>query len=391
MSRRYRIQARRNLSIILKVVGFLLIGCIVLGIVYLGPLLFQYAKPGIHLTKTNPDQHVTVLLLGIGGGNHDGPLLTDTIQFASIDPQHNTMNLVSIPRDLWNPAIGQKINATYAEAEGKQKGSGLQVTKDTISRVIGQPISYGFRIDFGGFVKAVDEVGGIDVNVARTLDDYAYPIEGSEDNACGHTPQEIIDLTAQEATGSATDQEAFPCRYMHLHISSGMQHMDGQTALEYVRSRHAMGIEGTDFARSARQQKVIEAFRTKLLSTGTLLNPSKIVALLGILRSSIDTDISQNDIPDFIKLAQQMKTATIHSYVIDYTDDPNDQGNLLIQGDPSSYGGAYVLIPRAGSDNYSHVQAFVACKINNIGCPTPTPNPTIEAGKALTPVPSMGK
>jgi len=385
MTRRHRIQSRRKFSVLLKVVGILCIGLVLLGIAYIVPFFFRYVQPGIHLTKTAHDQRVTVLLLGIGGGTHDGPLLTDTIQFASIDPQHNTMDLVSLPRDLWNPTIQEKINATYADAEQDKPGSGLAAVKKTVSKIIGEPIDYGFRIDFGGFVKAVDEVGGLDVNVTRTLDDYAYPVEGNEDETCGHTPQEITDLSAQVATGSATDLDAFPCRYMHLHIPAGMQHMDGQTALEYVRSRHAQGIEGSDFARSARQQNVIEAFRAKLLSTGTLLDPAKIISLLGILQSSIDTDIPQSDIPDFIKLAQKMKTAKIHSFVIDYTNDPTDEGNLLIQGDPTDFGGAYALTPRAGLGNYSQIQAFVACKVDNKGCPTPTPNPTIEAQKKLTP------
>ncbi len=386
MHRRRRNSFAKFMGLIIVVAFFAVIALIV---GYLLPFFVQYSKPGIHIQKTTPDHRITFLLLGIGGGNHDGPLLTDTIQFASVDVNHNTIDLVSVPRDLWNPAINQKINATYALAEQNQVGSGLAAAKDIVSKVIGQPIDYALRIDFNGFVKAVNEIGGVDVHVARTLDDYAYPIDSMTDATCGHTPQEIIDLTAQEATGSATDPQAFPCRYMHLHVPAGLVHMDGQLALEFARSRHAMGVEGTDFARSARQQEIIEAIRTKLLSTGTLLNPDKMIALFNIVKESIDTDISTSEIPDFIKLAQQLKSAKIHSYVIDYSDDPTDQGNLLVQGNPNDFGGAYVLEPRAGYGNYTQIHEFVACKVQNIGCPTPTPNPTTEVKKKLTPTISM--
>ncbi|HUD44168.1 MAG TPA: LCP family protein [Patescibacteria group bacterium] len=382
MNHRSRIQGQSKFIISLKVIGILLIGIIALGVIFIGPLFFRYAQKGIHLKQT-ANQRITILLLGIGGGTHDGPLLTDTMIFASVDPNSNQMDLVSIPRDLWNSDISQKINATYALAEQNKTGSGLQAAKSEVSKVVGEPITYGFRIDFGGFVKAVDAIGGLDVNVARTLDDYKYPIDGSEDDTCGFTQQQVTDLSAQIATGSASSEDSFPCRYKHLHVDPGLQHMDGETALEFVRSRHALGSEGSDFARSARQQLVIEAFRNKLLSTQTLLDPVKMLNLYSILKSSIDTDISQDEIPDFIKLAQQMKTAQIHSFVIDYTNDPTDEGNFLIQGDPSLFNGAYVLMPRVGMDNYSQIQAFVACKVQNIGCPTPTPNPLLSPTKVL--------
>ena len=384
MSRRSRLLRRKIISIFFLIVGLLILGVVALIIGYLLPFFFQYSKPGIHIAKSTPDHRVTVLLLGIGGGNHDGPLLTDTMQFASIDPTHNKIDLVSIPRDLWNPIINQKINATYALAEQNQPGSGLAAAKKIVSQILGQPVDYGFRIDFQGFVKAIDEVGGLDVHVQRTLDDYEYPISGKEDDTCGFTQQQIVDLSAQIATGSATNRQAFPCRYMHLHIPAGLQHMDGTTALEFARSRHAMGVEGTDFARSARQQLIIEAFRAKLFSTGTLLNPGKIISLFNILKSSIDTDIPESQFADFIKLAQKMKGAKIHSYVLDYTDDPTDQGNLLIQGNPNDFGGAYALEPRDGFGNYTQIQAFVACKVQNINCPTPTPNPTLIQAKTAS-------
>ena len=69
--------------------------------------------------------------------------------------------------------------------------------------------------------------------------------------------------------------------------------MDGKTALTFVRSRHAEGEEGSDFARSKRQEKIIQAFKDKLFSFQTIINPAKIISLYDILKDSIDTDIKR--------------------------------------------------------------------------------------------------
>ena len=88
-------------------------------------------------------------------------------------------------------------------------------------------------------------VGGLNVDVERKLDDPEYPISGKEDDPCDHKEEEL------QALATASSQlEAFPCRYEHLVINPGLQHMDGATALKFVRSRHAKGSEGSDFARS---------------------------------------------------------------------------------------------------------------------------------------------
>lgn len=319
--------------------------------------------------------HTNVLILGIGGGTHDGPDLTDTIIFASIDWKDNRINLISIPRDLYIPDLGNKINTAYAFGEEKKKGEGLADTEKLISTVVGQPIHYGFRIDFNGFVKAVDELGGLDIDVDRTFDDYAYPITGQEDATCGHTDAEIQAYTASPSA-DVTDLNFFPCRYKHIHYDKGLQHMDGETALEYVRSRHALGPEGSDFARSRRQSKVITAFKEKVFSAGTILNPGKILNLLGILKDSIDTDIPTGDIELFIEQVQTLKSAKIHSGVLDIGD---DQQGALLTNPPigPEYNNAWVLLPKAGVNDYSQIQQYVSCELSHGDC-TVTDNGSIQ-------------
>jgi LCP family protein required for cell wall assembly len=332
----------------------------------------------IALKETN--NRVNVLLLGIGGGVHDGPNLTDTIIFASIDPKNNKVNLVSIPRDLWVPELTtyvKKINSAYSDGESKSKGGGLIEAKAIVRKVTGQEVDYGIRIDFSGFTKAIDTIGGLDINVDNTFDDYVYPISGKEDDSCGFSDKDIADFVAT-ASAETDIQEKFVCRYKHLHFDQGITHMDGQLALEFVRSRHAIGIESGDFARSKRQEKVITAFKDKVFSAQTLINPAKIISLFNIVKDSIDTDIKQEEFDDFIRLAQKVRKAKIINSVIDVGDALKDRNGLLIETPIApEYVYSAALIPRLGNGNYSEIQKFVACQINNDNCivaPTPTVN-----------------
>lgn len=330
------------------------------------PFLFQLIfNQGVNLKQT--DNRVNILLLGIGGGSHDGPNLTDTIIFASLDPKNDKVTLISIPRDLWFPDINQKINVAYAEGEAKRKGGGLLEAKAAVQKLVGQNIDYGIRLDFSGFVKAIDTIGGLDINVENTFDDYQYPVEGMEDATCGHTQTELQAMATDSAEQAVID---FPCRYKHIHFDKGSQHMDGETALEYVRSRHAsQEIEASDFARSKRQEKVITAFKNKVLSAQILLNPGKIISLYNILSGSIDTDIQQSEFDDFIRLAEKMRNAKIQSAVIDQGNEEANRPGLLVNPPISSdYNYAWVLIPRTGNGNFTEIQAYVLCEMTKSSC-----------------------
>ena len=362
------------------VVAFLLIvfGVFVVTKLFtLSSILFQVVlNKKIDLKKE--DDHINLLLLGRGGPNHDGPNLTDTIIFASVDTKTNKITLVSVPRDLWIPSLQNKINDAYADGEAKKQGGGLIESKAVIGNVVGQNIDYGIVLDFSGFVKAVDMLGGIDVNVDRTFDDYEYPIEGKENDLCGHSLDDVKAFTATDSASLTVDADQlqyFSCRYQHIHFDKGPTHMDGQTALEYVRSRHALGVEGTDFARSQRQEKVIKALKDKVFSLGTLLNPAKVIGLYETIKNSIDTDIPQSQLDDFIRLAQQMKNAKIQSGVIDIGDE-NRKGLLIHPDITSDYQYEWVLIPALGSQNYSGIKKYITCEINSSNCDTPiNPSP----------------
>jgi len=337
----------------------LLLGILLFDIVKYSPVIFQLLfNKEIELKKANT--HMNVLLMGVGGGQHEGPQLTDTVMFASIDEGKNIVSMVSIPRDLYIPELKGKINTAYAIGEGKHDGGGITLSRAVVSKIMNKPIDYVVVVDFNGFVKAVDEVGGLDVTVDRAFDDYEYPIEENREELCGHTLEEATQLIATQ-----TPTEVFPCRYQHVHFDKGLQHMDGKQALVFVRSRYAKGSEGTDFARSRRQQKIIQAFKDKVFSLGIILNPLKITALYSLLSNSIHTDVKQEEFDDFIKLAQKMKNGKIQSIVLETEDTETNKKGLLINPPLEEFNGTWVLIPKAGSGSYLQIQKYVSCIQNS--------------------------
>ncbi len=297
------------------------------------PLLKQFkylADSADRSLKGEKDDHINILLLGMGGVQHEGGYLTDTIMLASLEPSTKKAALTSIPRDLSIPVENmnsQKINSINAYAEMEAKGSGGLAISQAVSDVIDQGVDYFFRVDFEGFVNIIDILDGIDVYVDNPLNDYRYPIQGREDDP---------------------DWES---RFEHLEINTGWQHFDGALALKYARSRHALGIEGSDFARARRQQKVIAAAKEKLLSRSTLLKPGKIMDIYQELNKHIATNLQ---IWEMIKLWDIFKDIDSNDIIMRVLD--NSPNGLLV--DKINEQGSYVLIPRSG--DFAEIQYFIA-------------------------------
>lgn len=305
-----------------------------------------------------------VLILGIGGKGHDGPDLTDTLILASIDKDAKDVALVSIPRDLWVPTDSVKINHVYAygEESGEQ---GLESAANTIEELLGIPIHYAFRIDFNGFMKAVDLVGGLDIDVETAFVDPRYPVPGKEDDFCDLTIEEqekdgvkvqiVIDATGSAIPLTQIDEknDPFLCRYETLTFKNGPTTMDGTTALKFVRSRHGTNGEGSDFARSARQQKVILAFKQKVTSQETLTSPKKIIELLRTFGASIDTNIGDEEVPLFAKMVTKIGDENIRRIVLDAT----RPESVLEFGLPQNHNGQSVVIPK--DNNWEELKSYL--------------------------------
>lgn len=266
------------------------------------------------------NDRINILLIGMGGKSHEGGTLADTIILGSYKPSTKQVAMMSIPRDLYiaTEKYGKvKVNAVNAYAERDNPGSGGETLAKALSDLLGEEIKYYVTVDFDGFEKVIDEFGGVDIDVERNLIDYEYPIRGKEN--------------------------VFPIenRYETLYIEKGLQHMDGETALKYARSRHAIGIEGSDFARSRRQQKILAALKDKIFDVKTFFSPRKINSLLNAYQDHIITDL---EVGEMVRLAQIGKDIDTTKIINQTLSDAAD--NFLYS---SMINGAYVLLPKGGS------------------------------------------
>ncbi len=271
--------------------------------------------------KGEENDRINVLLLGIGGGNHDGSQLTDTIILGSIKPSSNEASLISFPRDLVSPVNNwQKINSINAYAEMNKNGTGGEKMINSMSELLETDIPYYIKVDFEGFEKIIDELGGIEIEVENSFTDYQYPIKGQEDNP------------------------DYYARFEVLSFKAGLQKMDGETALKYARSRHSMGIEGSDYARARRQQLVLQAVKDKVLSGSFLLNPATINGVLSELNNNISTNIEIWEMLKLWNLAKEIERSKIKSFVLN---DAPDNYLVASRGED----GAFILVPKTGNFN----------------------------------------
>jgi len=296
----------------------------------------HFVQAGDRKLKGEEQDRVNFLLLGIGGEGHNGPQLTDTMMFGSYQPSTGKVGLLSIPRDLSVPMGNygwRKINSTNAYGEAEEKGSGPKKTAMIVEDILDQNIHYYLRIDFDGFAKFIDTIGGIDVFVDRAFMDAQYPIYGREESACGRDDSENI---------------LYDCRFETLSFKQGWTRMDGKTALKFVRSRHGSNGEASDFARSRRQQKALMAVKDKLFSVSTIFNPLRINELFSAIRENVATNIEPWELLRIANAAASLDKSAMITRVLDASPSAPLYSTIV--------NGGYVLLPK--DDNWEPVRAM---------------------------------
>lgn len=276
--------------------------------------------------KTTTEGRINILLLGISGGERrSGENLTDTIMIASIDTKTNQVALLSIPRDLYvevpDPIYGfprvafqTKINSVYEYGikNASDKQSEIKPIKQVIENITSEDINYWVVLNFEGFKKIIDSIGGINIENKFDIYDPKYP-------------------------GPNYSYETF-------ELKKGLHLLDGETALKYARMRHN-DPEG-DFGRAKRQQQVMQAAKNKVFSTGTFLNVVMLNNLFDALGDNIKTNITHEEIGDFLNLLKKIDTNNINNVVVDaWNKDSLLKVSHVFYGETR----AFVLIPRIGS------------------------------------------
>jgi anionic cell wall polymer biosynthesis LytR-Cps2A-Psr (LCP) family protein len=234
-----------------------------------------------------------------------------------------------VPRDIWSDTLKDKVNSAYHYGELKKKGGGLLLAKVIAEDVVGIPIQYAIVIDFSGFQNVIDEVGGIDVNVPTAFTDTEYPKPGMENATCPGDPTNA-------------------CVYETVRFEAGPQHMDGARALIYARSRHAEGNEGSDFARSRRQQLIMVALKDRMVHPLRWFTVARMKALPKVVDDATDMDMSVAQALTIGKRFLGVKESEIKKISFD------DR----LEVPPSYVYGRYTLVPKADwTDIHSYIQS----------------------------------
>ena len=251
---------------------------------------------------------VNILLVGVDSLPSRSTALTDTMLVVSLDPNGTASAMISVPRDLYGVPLpdgtpyNNKLNSLMEYAGAHKKAfplGGVGTLKATIGKLLGVPIHYFAAINLLGFKQVVDSIGGVDIVVQRAVNDPTYDNE--------------FDVV----TG--------------FHIKAGPHHMDGHTALAFVRSRKGAG--DSDFTRADRQQQLLAAIRKKLTAGNLLL---ALPGLLDAVKNTIATDVPSDRIAELAQAVQSADMSQLQRIVL--------QPPVYMHADPFSSAG-YILVP----------------------------------------------
>jgi LCP family protein required for cell wall assembly len=240
-------------------------------------------------------ERLNILLIGADQRPNEGTFNTDTLIVVSIDPVTKQVAMFSLPRDTTNvptppgparqafgPVYTKKINAWWTSIRkrsdlfpGTAKTRGYNGLKAIMGNLYGLDVKYFVEVNFDGFQRIVNLMGGVTINVQIPVSDDRFPYK----------------------TGLS-----------RVYIPSGIQHMTGYQALVYARSRHG----SNDFDRGARQQRVLLSLREQADPQDLIPRLPQLVDALG---SAVSTDIPSNQIAPLLGLASQIDTKNIRSYV----------------------------------------------------------------------------
>lgn len=243
--------------------------------------VFSQAKKGVG--KDFQKDYLTILILGLDQRQDNQSLLTDTILLTTVNCQSGNYALFSIPRDLWIPDFKTKVNSLYYYGKKQNPNDGTSLVKNTLESVLDWKIDHIAILKMEQIEELVDLAGGIEVEVERSFTDEFFPFDDGTN------------------------------RLKTISFEKGKTTMNGETALEYMRSRQSTDpIEGTDEARQERQKKVILALKEKLLSKKFIAeNPETLGKIYSFFVNQIEITpaLSLEKIFSYWKVGQRVFTS----------------------------------------------------------------------------------
>ena len=254
------------------------------------------AAPNTTLPPWNGRDRLNILLIGADQRPNDNTFNTDTLITVSIDPVTKQVAMFSLPRDtvdvplppgparaVFGTAYAGKINSLWTQAKarpdlwpGTDRQRGYEALKQTLGYLYQLDIRWYVAVNFEGFRRVIDTLGGVTVNVQTPVVDDRFPGDSG--------------------------------RLTRIYIPAGIQHMNGSQALAYARSRHG----STDFDRGQRQQRVLLSLKEQA-DYGRLI--ARLPDLVAALKTAVKTDIPVVQLPQLLQLASSVDSASIRSYV----------------------------------------------------------------------------
>lgn len=290
--------------------------------------------------KGEDSGHVNILLAGNSADDpgHGGANLTDSIMVVSIDTKNHTAFMLSVPRDLYVniPGFGYaKINEAYPDGESEHfsesgyASGGMGLLEKVVSNKFDMQLNYYALVDYSALRDGVNAVGGVTINVQSS------------------DPRGLYDPSRDLATGQPL-----------VKLTNGPHTLNGQQALNLARARgdsyYSYGFPRSDFNRTQNQRQLLLALKDKATSLGTLSNPIKVGELFDSLGNNVKTDMQLGEVRRAATILKDVNSSNIKSYGLD-----SANGKDLLTNYTTRLGQS-ALVPRAGIDDYSEIQAFVA-------------------------------
>lgn len=300
------------------------------------PELKSLVKTAIATQPVQTDGYKTILLLGVDSvlNKPGSPELTDTMLLLSLNMKTGEVNTLSLPRDLWATAYQTRINALYEYGKEKYPQRPEQFSEDVISELTGVKINHTITLSLQTVAEIIDILGGIEVDVQEGFTDTQFP-------------REDVDIS------TVTDEAQL---YETVTFNSGLQKMDGATVLKYIRSRKSADLsQGTDIARSERQQQVISALIGRIKNFSVIKDLKALAKLYVLYTNTFEQQFSkQEGISTLNYLRPLLNSVTLTSHTLSIY--PQDKTGVITNPPVSKYKGQWVYEIRDSKNFQTEVQ-----------------------------------
>ena len=301
------------------------------------PELKTLVKTAITTQPKQTDGYKTILLLGVDSvlNKPGSPELTDTMLLLSLNMKTGEVNTLSLPRDLWATAYQTRINALYEYGKEKYPERPEQFSEEVISELTGVKINHTITLSLQTVAEIIDVLGGIEVEVREGFTDTEFPRE---------------DINITTVTNPAE-------LYETVTFNPGLQKMDGSTVLKYIRSRKSADLsQGTDIARSQRQQQVISALIGRIKNFSIIRDMDALAQLYVLYTNTFEEQFSKQEaISTLNYLRPYLETISLNSHTLSIY--PENKDGVITNPPVTKYKGQWVYEIRESKSFQAELQS----------------------------------